>query len=60
MVLNRLYDDPLPFMRPYLGLQPHRCSGKKTNMDNTNGNLLTYASEVSKPFILRYENPKFS
>jgi len=27
-------------------------------MDNTNGNLPTFASKMSKPFILRYENPK--
>jgi hypothetical protein len=27
-------------------------------MDNNNGNLPTFALEVSKPFILRYENPK--
>jgi hypothetical protein len=31
---------------------------KKTSRDNTNGNLLTSTSEVSKPFIFKYENPK--
>ncbi len=54
MVLTRLYGDPFPSMKPCPGLQPHRCFGKKTNMDN----FPTFALEVSKPFILRYKNPK--
>jgi hypothetical protein len=59
MVFIGLYDDPLPSMKPCLGLQPYRCFGKETNMDNTDGNLPTYVSKVSKSFIFRYENPKF-
>ncbi len=58
MVLTRLYDDPFPSMKPCPSLQPHCCSGEKTSIDNTNGNLPTSILEVSKPFIFRYENPK--
>jgi len=58
MVFTGWCDEPFLPTRPYPDLQPHRCFGKETNMDNTNGNLPTFASKMSKPFILRYENPK--
>jgi len=58
MVLIGWYDEPLLPMRLCLSLQPHHCFGKETNMDNTDGNLPTSISKVSKPSILKYENPK--
>jgi hypothetical protein len=58
MVLIGWYDEPLPSMRPCPGFQPHHCSRKETSMDNTNGNLPSFASKASKPFILKYENLK--
>ncbi len=58
-ILIKWHEDPLPSIKPCPGLQPHCCSVKKTNMDNVDGNLLTFVSKVSKPIIIiRNENLK--
>jgi hypothetical protein len=51
-------DAPLLLKRPFPVLQPHRCFGKETTMDNTIGNHPTFVSKVSKQFIFKHKNRK--